>query len=125
MEPSSLSLELDPWLAVQSHSANEIGDIALWRIAAENGDEETSQGGQFQHEALALFSSREHASRYADQQLNRQYRLCQPDRVQLLRILIDSFQQGIEYAVLDPSNDAARQLFSLREVLKAAREQLS
>ena len=46
------------------------------------------------------------------------------NELQTLRVLLAGYQQGLRYAALDPNSTTARQLFVLRDVLKAARQKL-
>lgn len=103
--------ELQPWIVVQGDA--DTRTLAMWRL---------SELGQ---PALALFSDAPHAEHYATAHISDHWEVSQPARAVLLRIMIECFQQQIELAVLDPDQDTARRIFKLRDVLKAARQELS
>jgi hypothetical protein len=146
---SSEAIELTPWTIVcQDGSA---ASLAVWRIARPNaaaipdqlplgaGNESVPQisiprvpGEIIQQEgelALAIFSSRAKAEEY--QQLSAsaesdgvRTQLVQLAETQLLQVLMAGYRQGMRYAALDPSSNTARQIFVLRDVLRAAQHKL-
>lgn len=87
--------------------------LATWRIEQADSD------------GLAIFSSASQAERYAESFCTAPWRVFQPERAALIRLLIDCYQAGIRQLVLDPGNDTAQHIFLLAEVLKAARESLT
>ena len=103
--------ELQPWIVVLDGPAEQ--SLAMWRLA------ESDQP------ALALFTTAALAERYALQNANAAWSVQQPARPALLQIMIACFQQRVELAVLDPDQATARRIFNLRDVLRAAREELS
>lgn len=132
----SETAELSPWVIVQGDGPT--GSIALWRIdsfpapatcqpgshspeglSARRAEGEFKQGEL----AVAMFSSFERADAYRSDQPTAS-RIVQLDRIGLLRMLLAASQQGLLYAALDPGQHHARQLFVVRDVLKAARAQL-
>ncbi len=105
--------ELQPWIVVWTSdetAGTSEGSVAVWKM--QHNDQA----------ALAFFSTEEHANRYGIQ-VSQDYSTARPSRTQLLQLMIDSFRSGILYAVLDPSPLGARQVFDLRQVLKAARDE--
>jgi hypothetical protein len=103
-------VELEPWLILLGTEDNR--SLALWRLESR------------QEDTLALFSDLRRAEAYAQcycQPCSEVYRF---DRNQFISVLVDCFRQGIRLATLDPSDSAARQVFSIRDVLKAARVRL-
>ncbi len=112
--------ELDPWLIVRGQATD--ATVALWKIA------------QAEEPSLAIFSDRATAEKYAQENLIpaapatasgvELWRPMRFEQAELLRLMADSFRQGIRYAALNPSKSGARQVFVLRDVLKAARSRL-
>lgn len=103
--------ELEPWVIV-------LGDddqrrLAMWRLAG------TDQP------ALALFSAAAQAEQYAAAHLQRPWHVTQPPRTSLLKIMIECFRQQVELAVLNPTDTSAQSIFKLRDVLRAARQELA
>lgn len=132
----SETAELSPWVIVQDDGPQ--GSIALWRIDSlpapatfqlgSNSTEaipaSSTVGKSAQGElAVALFSSFQRAEAYRIDQPPGS-RIIQLDQTGLLRMLLAAFQQGLQFAALDPGPRHARQLFVVRDVLKAARAQL-
>jgi hypothetical protein len=109
--------ELEPWL-VFFHSEVE-SYVALWRI-------DGTAGEPTHLESLALFSDQESATLYASQTCrpNTTWRVQQLPSLDLIRILISCYTRGVKYAVLNPQEGRAQQVFILRDVLKAARIRL-
>ncbi|GIW98044.1 MAG: hypothetical protein KatS3mg111_1377 [Pirellulaceae bacterium] len=103
-------IELHPWILAYGTGESQ---IALWQVQ------------QIQQRAVAIFSEASLAEEYARREQLNDYHLLRPPRDQLIRLFIASLRQGIELAVLDPQRDRAQTLFRLRDVLRAAREQLS
>lgn len=123
--------ELQPWIVVlgsparnalaqnslaeQSLAEQSLAEqsLALWRLS------ETDQP------ALALFTSAAQAERYALVNASAAWSVQQPARSALLRIMIECFRQDVQLAVLDPDQATARRIFNLRDVLRAARDELN
>jgi hypothetical protein len=103
--------ELEPWLIVLGDDQH--GTLAMWRVS------ETEQP------ALALFSSAELAEGYANAHHSGAWHVTQPQRTALLRLMIECYQQQVTLAVLDPTQGTARSIFNLRDVLRAARQELA
>ena len=97
----------DPFAPANAHS------LAMWRL---NDNDEP---------ALALFSEQTSAEVYARQLGEQAYQVLQPTRTAMLSIMIECFQGNIMLAVLDPNATTARRIFKLRDVLKAAKGELS
>lgn len=121
MQPDNPA-ELSPWAVVKNDGQAE-ESLALWRISLPSTDRSPAMGtGEL---ALAIFSSRENADEYcSSNDLLERNRLVRFDEHQTLRVLLNCYQQGIRYAALDPNSTMARQVFVLRDVLKAARQKL-
>lgn len=102
--------ELQPWLIVQGQG--DARSLAMWRLS------------DLDQPALALFSDAARAERYATAHIAIHWEVSQPARAALLHIMIECFQQQIKLAVLDPDQETARRVFNLRDVLKAARDEL-
>lgn len=70
------------------------------------------------HKSLALFLSEQSATTYVDAtSLGPEWKIYQPIRGDLLRILKHSCDSGILFAVLDPDRQTAKRLFDLRQIL--------
>lgn len=114
---SPRSTELEPWVIVtQSGSEDASSQLAVWRI-----------DGEHAQTALALFSDRPAAERYAQQfctAASLSYRIEQFTSLQLLAVLAECFRQGMRCAALNPGPESAQQLFVLRDVLAAAKQRL-
>ncbi len=120
MQPDN-PLELSPWAVVNEDDAD--GSLALWRISVPRaGASREVESGEL---ALAIFSTRDKAEEYSTLSGSPSARIVHFDEMQTLQVLMAGYQQGIRYAALDPGMDAARQIFVLRDVLKAARHKLS
>lgn len=104
-------LELDPWIVAVASGDEPVA--ALWRLE------------QNQASALALFSNEESANRYALANVTGHARAWQPSRRELVQVMIDCFRQGIQFAALDPDSSCARRVFDLRQVLLAAKRELT
>lgn len=102
--------EIQPWLVVIGSSAAT--RLAMWQI------------GETQKPALALFSNSERATQYAIAHIDEEFQVTQPARTALLTIMIECYRGQMEHAVLDPDSSSAKRVFVLRDVLKAAREEL-
>ena len=103
--------ELQPWIIVLDSPDQQ--SLAMWRLS------ESDQP------ALALFTSAAQAEGYAMANASDAWSVQQPARPALLRIMIECFRQHVELAVLDPDQATARRIFKLRDVLRAAREELN
>ncbi len=101
----SMTDELNPYLLYRIDG--EQGDCALWQL---------QEGPR----ALALFLSEASASSYKYAAgLGGEWRILRPGRAPLIELMKTCFQQGIDYAVLDPSRDQAKRIFNIREILAA------
>lgn len=94
-------------------TAGDQAEVCTWRVR-DTGDE-----------ALAIFSTQALATTYAETHCTQEYRIVQTDKIQLARLLADSFREQMKYAALDPQADSVRQLFVIRDLLAAARDQFS
>jgi hypothetical protein len=102
--------EIQPWVVIVESAGDRT--LALWQLS------ETEQP------ALALFSSAVQAQKYAAEHSGNDWQVNQPERSALLAIMIQCFQQQIELAVLDPDGATAKRIFKLRDVLRAARDEM-
>ena len=76
------------------------------------------------HQALSLFLSGDAASSYWESAiLGAVWKIFQPDKGVLLRLLRGCAQAGIGYAVIDPDLETAKRVFVIHEILSAVREQ--
>lgn len=123
--PSSGS-ELEPWLVVLGD--DEHGSLAMWRL---NNDASPAKAlTQSSPDAVAqltvaMFSDQQRALDYADKCCSGAARIVQVDRTRFLSLMVDCFRQGIRYATLNPGDSTAQSLFVLRDVLSAAKQELS
>lgn len=106
-----LSSDLEPWIIVEEHLGET--KVATWRIEA-TGDV-----------SIAIFSTHALADGYAAAHCSSQHQTLQLDKPALVRLLADSHRQGTKYTALDPSKESVRQVFVIRDLLLAAREELS
>jgi hypothetical protein len=102
-------VDLEPFCIFIGHSPRS---VAFWQPQA------TGQP------ALALFSTAEKAHDYATEQGYAEVAVIQLRELELVKLLVELFSQGISHAALDPDPTSARSLFDLRQVLRAARQQL-
>jgi aminoglycoside phosphotransferase len=120
----SASIDLQPWIVVRTLANTEV-EASLWSI---------DQVGM----ALAVFSTAERAQQYGNQILNlnpqstansaaptSSWRWLQPSKIELGQVLVAHYRAGLKWIVLDPTENNARRLFSIREVLKSLREHLT
>ena len=105
-------MDLEPWLVLITPDNSSETELALW-----HPENQSSQ-------ALAVFSSEERALVYGND-LDVSFRVTQFKEEALIRVLIACVQREIQYAALDPGSSESRTLFDLREVLRAARDQLA
>ena len=110
------AVELAPWLVVLGRDAE--GSLAMWRLA----DEKLPAAEQL---TVALFSTEQRANDYAAKYCGASQRVVQVDRTRFLSLMVDCFRQGIRYATLNPGDSAAQSLFVLRDVLSAAKRELT
>ncbi|MEM7476473.1 MAG: hypothetical protein AAF483_15910 [Planctomycetota bacterium] len=103
-------IELEPWVVVLGEAPET--ELATWNIEA-NG-----------HPALALFSAKDKAETYAQANCSETGQVLQLGQRELLQVLIDCFNQHTLFAVLDPVGAEARQVFRVKEILAAAKQQL-
>lgn len=103
--------ELEPWVILLGKTEDRT--LAMWRLS------ETDQP------ALALFSTAGHAQRYAAAHSDQTWQVTQPARTALLGIMIECYRQQVELAVLNPTEASAERIFKLRDVLRAARQELA
>lgn len=94
-------------------TASDQAEVCTWRVH-DTGEE-----------ALAMFSTQALATSYAEAHCAQEYRIVQMNKIKLARLLADSFRQQMKYAALDPQADSVRQLFVIRDLLAAARDQFS
>jgi hypothetical protein len=116
LNENSNAVELDPWLVVLGSASN--GSLAMWQLA----DDKLPTDAQL---TVALFSTEQRANDYAEKCCEAPRRAVQVDRTQFLSLMVDCFRQGIRYATLNPGDSTAQSLFVLRDVLSAAKRQLS
>jgi hypothetical protein len=103
--------ELQPWVVAVGDA--EERSLAMWRLS------ETEQP------ALALFSSAGLAEAYAAKHVASCWQVAQPARSALLGVMIECYRQGVRLAVLNPAETSAQRIFNLRDVLRAARQELA
>ncbi len=104
------SSELEPWIVIQA--TNQGSAPALWQLQSSA------------EIAVALFSDSQHAQDYAAEHITDVVDVVQPSRLDLLKMLIECYRQGVQVAVLDPNATTTSRLFVLRDVLRAARNEL-
>lgn len=102
--------EIEPWVIVAECDDDQ--SLAMWRLSEND------------QPSLALFSSAELAQGYARAQVAAPWKITQPSRSDLLRVMIECYRKKIELAVLDPDGTTAKRIFMLRDVLKAARDEM-
>ena len=105
------AMELTPWIVLLGEG--ETVTSALWQIQ------------QLATPAIALFSDESQAIHYNELHCHAAGRVLQLERTAVIRLLMEVFRQGVHYAALNPTETGARQLFVIREVLQAARSELS
>lgn len=103
--------ELQPWVVVLEDAQER--SLAMWRLS------------DTQQPALALFSSAALAESYAAKHVDSNWQVTQPARTALLGLMIECYRQDIQLAVLNPAETSAQRIFNLREVLRAARQELA
>ncbi len=121
MIDNSNAIELDPWLVVLGDDVN--ASLALWQL----GDAQASAPSEKGECSLsvAIFSDQPKALNYSQQCCQGPARTIQVSQTRFLSLMVDCFRQGIRYATLNPGNQTAHSVFVLRDVLKAAKGQLS
>ncbi|MCA9192355.1 MAG: hypothetical protein KDB03_11355 [Planctomycetales bacterium] len=102
--------ELEPWLIIQGQVPNT--SVAMWRI--EHGS----------HTSLAMFSERHLAEDYATENCDGDAHVIQLRSTELVKLMATCFGEGVRFATLDPKRGSARQVFILRDILRAARASL-
>jgi hypothetical protein len=119
----SSSIDLQPWLLVRTVSGSQI-EVSLWSI---------DQVGM----SMAIFSSLERAEQYRSGVLSdrsddassdredKAWKSIQPTELELGQIMVAHYRAGVKWLVLDPSEQSAKRVFSMPEVLKALRTQLA
>ena len=105
---SSSAVELEPWVLLLGKG--EATTLAIWRISHQ------------QQDALAMFSSCELAEQYAESHYTPPWQPQQLQQDSLVRVFVRCYQQGLHFATLNPTSDSSRQVFVLKDVLRAARE---
>src|SRR5438132_8498258 len=96
---------LNPYLLYRIDGGD--GDCALWQL---------QEGPR----ALALFLTPASADLYKQAAgLGADWKVLRPARAALMELMKSCFQQGIDYAVLDPTRDQAKRIFNIREILAA------
>ncbi|MEZ6150898.1 MAG: hypothetical protein R3C09_12300 [Pirellulaceae bacterium] len=134
-EPATLNqtTELSPWVIItRTAQAGDSTHLAVWRMAS--GSSQASQSGAAasselsdERRALALFTDRLAAERYAEQfcaGAATSFQVKQFSSIELMAVLAECYRVGMRYAALNPSGTAARQIFVLRDVLTAVQKQL-
>ncbi len=116
MNETPNAVELEPWLVILGDAAH--GSLAMWRLA----DEKLPREEQL---TVALFSTESRANDYAEKCCEGPHCVMQVDRTRFLSLMVDCFRQGIRYATLNPGDSTAQSLFVLRDVLSAAKRELS
>jgi hypothetical protein len=119
----SSTVDLRPWLLVNLTSGSQ-AEVSLWSI---------EQVGM----SLAIFSSLERAEQYRAAVLSERlgsgsvdspkvvWQAIQPTEIELGQIMVAHYRAGVKWLVLDPSEQSAKRVFSMSEVLKALRERLT
>lgn len=122
-QSESQFVDLRPWILVR-HISGTQAEVSLWSI---------DQIGM----AFAIFSSAERADRYHDQVLlpskqdeqtkrsDFMWRIVQPSEIELGKWMVAHYQAGVKWLVLDPSQQDAKRIFSMAEVLKGLRQRLT
>jgi hypothetical protein len=106
LEPATASPdELHPHLLYRTTGGQ--AEFATWRL---------NEG----HEALALFSTADAATRYQTELSGAAYTLFQPPRDKLVAIFQACLASNIRLAALDPTAGGARTLFDLAQIVAAA-----
>ena len=96
--------EIRPFLAYRRDG--DQFECALWSL---------SDGPQ----ALALFLTQDTAQAYLQAaQLSTDWQVFCPGPADLLQILRECTENGIEFAVLDPTEEQAKRIFDLRQVVQ-------
>lgn len=118
----SSSIDLQPWL-LWRQLPDAQAEVSLWSI---------EQVGT----SIAVFSSYDLAERYRASVLLRSpddktestdasdWKTYQPTELELGQIMVEHYRAGVKWLALDPSESAAKRLFSMAEVLKALRQRL-
>jgi hypothetical protein len=87
--------------------------------------------------SMAIFSSLERAEQYRSGVLSdrsddassdredKAWKSIQPTELELGQIMVAHYRAGVKWLVLDPSEQSAKRVFSMPEVLKALRTQLA
>lgn len=71
-----------------------------------------------------MFTQQELAAQYANENCEKPFETLRVSSASLIRVMIDCFRSGIEYAALNPSKLAASRVFVVRDVLNAAKQHL-
>ncbi|MEZ6075268.1 MAG: hypothetical protein R3C56_06205 [Pirellulaceae bacterium] len=114
--------ELSPWVIItRTAQAGDSTHLAVWRMAS--GSSQASQSGTAasselsdERRALALFTDRLAAERYAEQfcaGAATSFQVKQFSSIELMAVLAECYRVGMRYAALNPSGTAARQIFVL------------
>jgi hypothetical protein len=111
-------------LQPQPASPDELHPHLLYRTAGGQAEFATWRLNEG-HEALALFSTADAATRYQSELAGAAYTLFQPPRDKLLAIFQACLAANIRLAALDPSASGARTLFDLAQILAAAKSAAS
>lgn len=110
------AVELEPWLVVLGPVTE--CSLAMWRLA----DDKLPADRQM---TVTLFSTEQRANDYAEKCCQEPRKVIQVDRTRFLSLMVDCFRQGIRYATLNPGDSTAQSLFVLRDVLSAAKRELT
>jgi hypothetical protein len=98
--------ELQPYILYRLDTAGQF-ECAVWEI--KDGPK-----------ALALFLTDEKAVNYRTAgQLDAQWQVFRPQRAALLELLKACYQADVKYAVLDPTPEKAKRVFSIGDILAA------
>lgn len=111
MQPLDEAFELEPWIVV----ANVAGDtvLQLWEVTELN------------EKALAIFSEEQLANDYAQATKLDDFQVLRFDQASMLKALIQCYSDGIKYLALNPSQSDVAKMFVVKDVLRAAKQQLS
>ncbi len=120
------AIELEPWLVVLGEEDD--ASLALWQLEGiQSGaviDAERKEHAE-RPLSVAIFSDQPKAVDYAEKCCRVPARTIQVDQTRFLSLMVDCFRQGIRYATLNPGDQTAHSVFVLRDVLRAAKDQLA
>ena len=100
------SSEIIPFIIYRECDTEESAICATWMLENE-------------HEALALFLTEESAQNYIKTVLQTdEWKVHQPARDHLTNLLVASHASGMKFTVLEPSNESAKRVFPLDQVIE-------